>query len=111
MVDDHAGFRAMARLVLREAGYVVVGEAADGASALAAADALRPAVVLLDVHLPDIAGFAVAAELARQPDPPVVLMTSSRDGRELGPLLRDSGVRGFLPKERLSPAALAELLG
>jgi DNA-binding NarL/FixJ family response regulator len=111
IVDDHPGFRAMARLVLQEAGFDVVGEAGDGRSALASARALRPAVVLLDVNLPDLEGFAVAAELAREREAPTVVMTSSRDGRDLEPLLRASAVAGFVPKERLSPAALRELLG
>ncbi len=111
VVDDHASFRAMARLVLQEAGFEVVGEAGDGASALASVRLLRPAVVLLDVHLPDMDGFAVAAALARERDAPIVVMTSSRDRRDLEPLLRGSAVGGFVAKEKLSPAALAELLG
>lgn len=111
IVDDHAGFRAMARLVLQKAGFEVVGEAPDGRSAVASARALHPAVVLLDVHLPDMDGFRVAAELAAEQDAPIVVMTSSRDRRDVEPLLRSSAVRGFVPKERLSPAALTELLG
>ena len=111
IVDDHAGFRAMARLVLQEAGFEVVGEAPDGRSAVASARALHPAVVLLDVHLPDMDGFRVAAELAGEQDAPIVVMTSSRDRQDVEPLLRSSAVRGFVPKERLSPAAFTELLG
>ncbi len=49
IVDDHPSFRASARHVLEDAGFVVIGEAEDGASGLAAAYAMRPAVVLLDV--------------------------------------------------------------
>ena len=111
IVDDHAGFRAMARLVLQDAGFEVVGEAPDGKSAVASARTLRPAVVLLDVHLPDMDGFTVAAELAGEQDAPVVVMTSSRDRRDLEPLLRASAVRGFVPKEQLSPTVLKELFG
>ncbi len=111
IVDDHAGFRAMARLVLQDAGFEVVGEAPDGKSAVASARTLRPALVLLDVHLPDMDGFTVAAELAGEQDAPMVVMTSSRDQRDLEPLLRASTVRGFVPKERLSPTVLKELFG
>ena len=64
IVDDHAPFRALARRVLTADGFDIVGEAADGASALDAARALRPDVVLLDVQLPDVDGFRVAQELA-----------------------------------------------
>ena len=63
---------------------MVIGEAHDGASGLAAASALRPAVVLLDVQLPDVDGFDVAASLARQDGGPAVVLTSSRDRSEFG---------------------------
>jgi DNA-binding NarL/FixJ family response regulator len=57
IVDDHEGFRAWARVLLEQAGYTVLGEAADGASAVRAARRLRPQVVLLDVQLPDTDGL------------------------------------------------------
>ena len=63
---------------------MVIGEAQDGASGLAAARAMRPAVVLLDVQLPDIDGFDVAARLTGQDDGPAVVLTSSRDASEFG---------------------------
>ena len=63
IVDDHAGFRTFARALLESEGYDVVGEAADGASAVAAARRLRPAIVLLDIALPDIDGFAVCEQI------------------------------------------------
>jgi two-component system nitrate/nitrite response regulator NarL len=109
IVDDHAAFRAIARSALAE-GFLVVGEAADGAGAVALARELAPDVVLLDVQLPDTDGFAVAAELADQDNPPVVVLTSSRDRHDLAPLLRESRARGFIEKERLSAEALAGLL-
>ena len=64
IVDDHAGFRHFARGLLEAAGISVVGEAGDGRSALDAAARLRPGLVLLDIMLPDIDGFAVADRLA-----------------------------------------------
>ena len=54
IVDDHAPFRARARTVLEDDGFRVVGEAADGEEAVAAAQRLRPEIVLLDVQLPDL---------------------------------------------------------
>ena len=63
IVDDHPSFRTSARRILEDAGYDVVGEAGDGQAGLDAARSLRPAVVLLDVQLPDLDGFDVAAEL------------------------------------------------
>ena len=63
IVDDHPSFRATARLLLESEGFDVVGEAADGAAGLRDARALEPDLVLLDVQLPDIDGFEVAAQL------------------------------------------------
>jgi len=110
IVDDHASFRISARRVLEDAGYEVVGEAPDGESGLAAARALRPAVVLLDVQLPDIDGFEVALQISRDDDAPAVVLTSSRDGGDFAGMFVGSGARGFLPKGELSGPALGALL-
>jgi DNA-binding NarL/FixJ family response regulator len=110
IVDDHASFRALARRLLEAEGYEVVGEAADGASALAAVVALRPAVVLLDVQLPDADGFAVSRRLAAEDDPPVVVLISSRDRSAYRRRLADVPARWFLAKSELSGPALAALL-
>jgi DNA-binding NarL/FixJ family response regulator len=109
IVDDHLSFRATARTFLESEGFTVVGEAADGASAIEAAEALRPDVVLLDVHLPDIDGFEVAAKL-RAGAGPAVVMTSSRDAFDYGRLVEESGARGFIPKAELSGEMLSALL-
>src|SRR6201999_2984415 len=80
VVDDHPSFRATARLLLESEGYVVVGEAADGAAALRAAGELHPDLVLLDVGLPDVDGFDVAARITSgRPAGPAVILVSSRD--------------------------------
>jgi DNA-binding NarL/FixJ family response regulator len=107
IIDDHPS----ARNVLEDAGFVVTCEAQDGASGLAAATVMRPAVVLLDVQLPDIDGFQVAARLTAQHDGPAVVLTSSRDASELGGMVARSGARGFVPKDELSGPALEALLG
>ena len=90
---------------------MVIGEAEDGVSGLAAAYAMRPAVVLLDVQLPDIDGFDVATRLTSQADGPAVVLTSSRDGSEFDGMVARSGARGFVPKDELSGPALEALLG
>ena len=111
IVDDHAVFRQSARRMLEADGYEVVGEAADGASGIAAAHALKPDVVLLDVQLPDIDGFDVASRLTGEDAHPIVVLTSSRDGADFGPLVTRSGARGFVPKTELSGARIAALAG
>jgi DNA-binding NarL/FixJ family response regulator len=93
IVDDHPSCRASARAVLQAEGFEVVGEAADGASALKAVRALRPELVLLDVQLPDADGFMIASELTRGGDGPLVVLTSSRDAADFGPLIERSGAR------------------
>jgi CheY-like chemotaxis protein len=69
IVDDHEGFRQVARALLEADGIQVVGEAADGGSAITEAARLRPRLVLLDVQLPGIDGFEVAARLSEASDP------------------------------------------
>jgi DNA-binding NarL/FixJ family response regulator len=110
IVDDHAGFRAHARRLLEWEGYRVVGEAADGASALEAARELRPELALVDVHLPDANGFELTSWLGALSDPPAVVLTSSRDGAGLEPCVSACGARGFVPKSELSRRAVEELL-
>jgi DNA-binding NarL/FixJ family response regulator len=107
IVDDHASFRSSARALLEAGGFVVVGEAADGRSALSAVERLRPAVVLLDVQLPDLDGFAVAERLA---EVTAVVLISSRDASAYRRRLAGSPARGFLAKSELSGPALAALI-
>jgi CheY-like chemotaxis protein len=110
IVDDNARFRSRARRWLEDSGFVVVAEAADGAAALEAARDHRPAVVLLDVQLPDMSGLTVADRLAREPDPPAVVLTSTRDAADFGDRATRCGARGFVPKADLSGEALSALL-
>lgn len=110
IVDDHPSFRATARAILEADGFEVIGEAEDGTTALEAIHRLRPDVVLLDVQLPDMDGFAVAMTLGANGYMPTIVLTSSRDAADFGPLVRECGARGFVPKAELSGAALAAVL-
>jgi DNA-binding NarL/FixJ family response regulator len=110
IVDDHAGFRRLARRMLEADGYAVVGEAADGQSALLATRELDPDLVLLDVQLPDADGFEVAERIARHRDAPPVVLTSTRDAADYARRVESSTALGFVPKSELSGAALTALL-
>ena len=111
IVDDHAAFRASAAALLEADGFEVVGGAADGAGALAETERLRPGIVLLDIQLPGEDGFAVAERLSAVPDPPRVVLISSRDARSYGPRLGSAPALGFIAKRQLSGQALAALVG
>jgi DNA-binding NarL/FixJ family response regulator len=103
IVDDHAAFRSAARAILQAAGFDVVGEAADGASAIAAVAELRPDVVLLDIQLPDVDGFEVARQLPRSQ---VVVLTSSRSASSFRRRLAANPAWSFIPKSDLSGETL-----
>ncbi len=111
IVDDHAGFRRMARRVLEEAGFDVVGEAANGEGAMSSVAALRPSLVLLDVQLPDLDGFVVAQRLAESGAGAAVILTSSRSASDYGARLARASAIGFIAKAELSGAAVVKLLG
>jgi DNA-binding NarL/FixJ family response regulator len=110
IVDDHAAFRASARLLLESEGFEVVGEAADGESAIEQNATLAPEVILLDVQLPGMDGFEVTSRVTGTDGAPVVILVSSRDGVDFGPLIMACGARGFVGKAELSGDRLRSLL-
>jgi DNA-binding NarL/FixJ family response regulator len=110
IVDDHPSFRSSARLLLESDGFEVIGEAATGEEGVDVALELRPDLVLLDVNLPDIDGFEVATRITADPSAPAVILTSSRDSSDFGPLVEKSGALGFVAKSELSGAALEDVL-
>lgn len=92
VVEDDVALRAMYRLALRVAGFFVI-EAGDGVQALRALDAAPPDVVVLDLALPTLSGYAVRAELAAQSHTrriPVLVVTGTepQEGLEVDCLLR-----------------------
>lgn len=110
IVDDHPSFRASARRLLEGEGYDIVGEAENGTEALRIARELDPEVVLLDVRLPDLDGFAVSRRITGRAGAPAVILISSREVDEWGEAVRDSGARGFISKANLSAETMEELL-
>ena len=99
VADDQELVRAGFRLILEAAGFTVVGEAGDGAEALALAAAKRPDVVLMDIRMPVMDGLAATRELtASGPKPKVVILTTFDLDDYVYEALR-SGASGFLLKE------------
>jgi len=111
VVDDHPGFRVLARRLLEDAGYTVVGEASTGAEAVHQVEQLKPDVVLLDIQLPDLDGFGVATLLNSRPAPPTIVLISSRDIVDYEPRMNECGAIGFIAKADLSRLSLRTLLG
>jgi DNA-binding NarL/FixJ family response regulator len=108
VVDDSHFGREAVRELLEIQGHVVVGEVADGASAIAAARDLRPEAILVDVALADEDGLVVARRLvAERPDVPVVLMSVDPVSRAD---VAASGARGFVIKQDLPNVELVQLI-
>lgn len=110
IVDDHPSFRRCARMLLVEEGFDIVGEAENGAGAIALAADLDPDLVLLDIQLPDVDGFEVASRLLERRPGLAIVLVSARDRSDYGSLVAQSGARGFVSKADLSGAVLERLL-
>ena len=107
VVDDHAVVREGLRTFLSlQDGIEVVGEAADGREAVAAAARERPDVVVMDLVMPRLDGVQAMRELrARVPRARVIVLTSFLDDDRLLPAIR-AGAAGYLLKN-VEPAELA----
>ena len=84
IVDDETAIRLICRLNLRSAGFDTL-EASDGAAALALARAERPDLILLDIMLPEVDGWAVAEELALNDETreiPVLFLSARSDNAD-----------------------------
>jgi NarL family two-component system response regulator LiaR len=107
LVDDHAVVREGLRAFLDlQEGIEVAGEAGDGSEGVAAAERLRPDVVLMDLVMPRLDGVGAMRELRRRlPDARVIVLTSFTDEEKLLPALQ-AGAAGYLLKNA-EPAELA----
>ncbi|MFV0525006.1 MAG: response regulator [Acidimicrobiales bacterium] len=100
LVDDDALVRAGLRIILSSSDELeVVGEAADGAGAIATVQAQRPDVVLMDIRMPGMDGIAATSAVRRLPDPPhVIVLTTFQADEHVMSALR-AGADGFLLKD------------
>jgi DNA-binding NarL/FixJ family response regulator len=110
IVDDHAVVREGLRSFLElQDGIAVAGEAADGAEAVAAAERLRPDVVLMDLVMPELDGVEAMRRLReRVPRARVIVLTSFLDDERLLPAIR-AGAAGYLLKDA-QPQELARAI-
>jgi DNA-binding NarL/FixJ family response regulator len=100
IVDDHEVVREGLRLSLSRASHVrVIGEASDGASAVALAERRRPDVVIMDVRMPGMDGLQATKLLSEKlPETAVLIFTAYSERSRLGRGL-ESGAKGYILKE------------
>jgi two-component system, response regulator PdtaR len=107
IADDESLIRMDLREMLTNLGYLVVGEVADGRSAVNQARELRPDIVIMDIKMPDMDGIEAAKVLTEERISPVVLL-SAYSQRDLVDRAREAGVTAYLVKpyreEDLTPA-------
>ncbi|MEU1747283.1 response regulator transcription factor [Micromonospora arida] len=116
IVDDDALVRGMLTLMLDGAdGIVVVGEAADGATAITAVDRHLPDVVLMDIRMPVVNGITATERLRRRHRPPEIIVLTTFDTDEHVVRALRAGASGFLlkdtPPEQISQAVRAVAAG
>jgi DNA-binding NarL/FixJ family response regulator len=110
LVDDQDLLRAGYRMILSgEPDMAIVGEAADGAEAVAVARATSPDVVVIDVRMPRMNGIEATRRMLEQPSPPAVLVLTTFDLDEYVLDALRAGASGFLLKD-LNAAHLAEAI-
>lgn len=97
IADDESVIAMDLREMLNNLGYLVVGEAGDGRSAVNVARELRPDVVLMDIKMPDMDGIEAAKVLTEERIAPVVLLTAFSQ-RDLVERAKEAGVVGYLVK-------------
>lgn len=97
IAEDEALIRLDLREMLEEEGYLVVGEAGDGETAVELVERLRPDLAILDVRMPVLDGISAAQRIAAQRLAPVVIVTAYSQ-REQVERARDAGAMAYVVK-------------
>ena len=116
LVDDFDNFRKFTVLSLEDSPDIaVVGEAATGAEAVAAAELLKPDLVLLDISLPDMNGFEVSERIHQVSPDSRIIFVSANNSRMIAQAAVSDGAMGFVSKnnavDELIPAIRAVMQG
>ena len=98
IVDDDPDARDFIRMGLEVGGFEVVGEGADGASALAAVRDGEPDIVLLDLHMPDIGGLELLPQLREAHRPAKFVVVSAIGATHMVEAAMNAGAVGFIEK-------------
>jgi DNA-binding NarL/FixJ family response regulator len=107
IVDDNAQLRALMREIVAEASDLqVVGEAADGAEAMQLVQALRPAIVLLDLIMPQVNGLEVLRWIKVEHPETKVIIVTVHDEDAYRQAAETSGTDAFLLKKTLGTVLL-----
>jgi DNA-binding NarL/FixJ family response regulator len=110
VVDDQAPFRSAARAVLRRLeGFEFAGEASSGAEAIEFVDRLHPALVLMDINMPEMSGIEATRQIVAAHPDVVVILCSTYDGADLPPAAAISGATAYVNKERLAADTIRRL--
>ena len=110
VVDDQAPFRSAARAVLgRLDGFEFAGEASSGPEAIELVERLRPALVLMDINMPEMSGIEATRQIVTAHPEVVVILCSTYDAADLPPGASASGATAYVNKERLAADTLRQL--
>lgn len=100
IVDDHGVVRAaISHILSHDKDFEVIGEAADGASAIELTEKLRPDVVLMDIELPDLSGLEVTQVLKQKNPHTKVLAITGHTESLISTKLEKFGADGYVSKE------------
>jgi DNA-binding NarL/FixJ family response regulator len=111
IADDHSLFAEALRAILAaDARFEIVALARDGRQAVELAESLQPNVVLMDISMPVLDGFAATKELRKRvPDASVLMLTGSNARGDVDKA-RTAGAAGYVTKDRIAGALIEAIL-
>lgn len=110
IVDDHPIFRrGLKEIIEGDAQFTVTGEAGDGETALQQITALKPDLVVLDLHLPKIGGLELVRTIRARARPPAVIVLTMHVEESMFNAAMDGGAQGYILKENAISDALVGL--